>query len=83
MPPNHYVLRLDDRQAANRHDCDHLVVIVVIAHDMTIDDQVNRPIIGEAVQGLAQGLDPRQPIRMKRAHASRLTYKIFTKVIID
>jgi hypothetical protein len=60
--PNHYVLRLDDRQAANRHDRDHLVVIVVVAHDMTIDDQVNCPIAGEAVQGLARGLDPRQPI---------------------
>jgi hypothetical protein len=76
--PNHYVLRL-----ADRHDCDHLVVIVVIAHDMTRDDQVSCPLIGEASQGLAQGLDPHQLIQMRRAHASRLTYEIFTKVIID
>jgi len=45
VPPNHYILRLDDR--------DPLVVIVVVAHDMTSDDQVSRPIVGEAAQGLA------------------------------
>jgi hypothetical protein len=50
---------------------------------MTIDDQIDRPIIGEAGQGLARGLDPHQLTRMKRAHASRPTYEIFTKVIID
>ena len=49
---------------------------------MTIDDQIDCPIVGEAGQGLARGLDPRQLTRMKRAHASRPTYKIFTKVII-
>jgi len=83
VPHNHYVLRLDDRQVAGRHDCDHLAVIVIVAHDMTIDDQVDRPIVGEVAQGLARGLDPHQFIRMKRAHASQLTYKIFTKVIIN
>jgi len=65
VPPNHYILRLDDRQAANCHDHDPLVVIVVVAHDMTSDDQVSCPIVGEAAQGLARGLDPHQPIRMK------------------
>jgi len=83
VPPNHYILRLDDRQAANCHDHDPLVVIVVVAHDMTSDDQVSRPIVGEATQGLARGLNPHQPIQIKQAHASRLTYEIFTKVIID
>jgi len=53
VPPNHYVLRLDDRQAANRHNHDLLVVIVVVAHDMTSDDQVGCPIVCEAAQGLA------------------------------
>ena len=53
VPHNHYVLRLNDRQAADRHDRDHLVVIVVVAHDITIDDQVGHPIVGEATQGLA------------------------------
>jgi hypothetical protein len=62
---NCYVLRVDDRQAADRHDCDHLVVIIVVAHDMTIDNQVDRPIVGEAAQGLARGLDPHQLIQMK------------------
>jgi len=80
VPPNHYVLRLNDRQVTDR---DHLVVIVVIAHNMTRDDQVSRPIAGKVAHGLARGLDPHQPIRMRRAHASQLTYKIFTKVIID
>jgi hypothetical protein len=65
VPYSRYVLRLDDRQAADRHDRDHLVVIVVVAHNMTRDDQVGRPIVGEAVQGLARGLDPHQPIRMR------------------
>ena len=65
VPPNHYILRLDDWQAANCHDHDPLVVIVVVAHDMTSDDQVSCPIVGEAAQGLARGLDPHQPIRMK------------------
>jgi hypothetical protein len=51
--PNRYALRLDDRQATDRHDRDPLVVIVVVAHDMTSDDQVSHPIIGEAAQGLA------------------------------
>jgi hypothetical protein len=83
VPPNHYVLRLNDRQAADHHDRDPLVIIVVVVHDMTSDDKVSHPIIGKAAQGLARGLDPHQPIRMKRAHASRLTYKVFTKVIID
>jgi hypothetical protein len=50
---------------------------------MTIDDQIDHPIVGEAGQGLARGLDPRQLTQMKRAHASRPTYEIFTKVIID
>jgi hypothetical protein len=50
---------------------------------MTMDDQIDHPLIGEAGQGLAQGLDPRQLTRMKRAHASRPTYEIFTKVIIN
>jgi hypothetical protein len=50
---DHYNLRLDDRQATDHHDCDHLVVIIVVAHDMTIDDQIDHPIIGKAVQGLA------------------------------
>ena len=50
---------------------------------MMIDNQINHPIVGEAVQGLAQGLDPCQLTQMKRAHASRLTYEIFTKVIIN
>jgi hypothetical protein len=83
VPHNRYILRLDDRQAADRHDRDPLVVIVVVAHDMTRDDQVGRPLVGEAGQGLAQELDHHQPIRMKQAHASRHTYKIFTKVIIN
>jgi hypothetical protein len=48
VPPNCYILRL-----ADCHDRDHLVVIVVVAHDMMIDDQVGRPIVGEATQGLA------------------------------
>jgi len=48
-----YNLRLDNQQATNHHDRDHLVVIVVVAHDMTIDDQIDHPIIGKAVQGLA------------------------------
>ena len=48
-----YNLRLDDRQATNHHNRDHLVMIVVVAHDMTIDDQIDHPIIGKAVQGLA------------------------------
>jgi hypothetical protein len=48
-----YVLRLDDRQAADHHDHDHLVVIVVVAHDMTRDNQASRPIVGKATQGLA------------------------------
>ena len=53
VPPNHYVLRLDDRQAADRHDHDHLVVIVVVAHNMMRDNQVSRPIAGEVTHGLA------------------------------
>jgi len=48
-----------------------------------IDDQIDRPIVGEASQGLARGLDPRQLTQMKQAHASRPTYEIFTKVIIN
>jgi len=83
VPQDHYNLRLDDQQAANHHDRDHLVVIVVIAHNMTIDDQVDCPIVGEAAQGLTRGLDPCQLIRMKQAHTSRLTYEIFTKAIIS
>ena len=47
-----YDLRLDDRQATDHHDHDHLVVIVVIAHDMMINDQINCPIVSEAIQGL-------------------------------
>jgi len=65
VPPNHYVLRLNNWQATDRHDRDPLVIIVVVAHDMTSDDQVSCPIVGEAAQGLARGLDPHQPIRMK------------------
>jgi hypothetical protein len=48
-----------------------------------IDDQIDRPIVGEAGQGLARGLDPRQLTQMKQAHTSQPTYEIFTKVIID
>jgi hypothetical protein len=47
VPQGHYDLILNDR-----HDLNHPVVIVVVAHDMTIDDQVDHPIIGKAVQGL-------------------------------
>jgi len=50
---------------------------------MTIDDQIGRPIVGEAGQGLARGLDPRQLTQMKQAHASRPIYETFTKIIID
>jgi len=53
VPQDRYDLRLDDWQAANHHDRDHLVVIVVVAHNMTIDDQVDCPIVGKASQGLA------------------------------
>ena len=53
VPQDRYNLRLDDRQAADHHDHNHLVVIVVIAHNMMINDQINRPIVGEAIQGLA------------------------------
>ena len=62
VPQDHYDLRLDNQQAANHHDCDHLVIIVVVARDMAIDDQVDHPIVGEAAQGLARGLDPCQLI---------------------
>jgi len=48
-----------------------------------IDDQIDHCIVGEAGQGLAQGLDPCQLTQMKRAHASWPTYEIFTKVIIN
>jgi len=30
---------------------------------MTIDDQIDHPIVGEAGQGLARGLDPHQLTR--------------------
>jgi hypothetical protein len=50
---------------------------------MTIDDQIDHPIVGKAGQGLAQGLDPRQLTQMKQAHTSLPTYEIFTKVIIN
>ena len=65
VPRDRQDLKLDDRRAADRHDRDQLVVIVVIAHDMMRDDQVGRPLVGKAGQGLAQGLDPHQLIRMK------------------
>jgi hypothetical protein len=47
-----YDLKLDDRQATDHHDHDHLVIIVVVIPDTTKDDQINHPVVGKADQGL-------------------------------
>ena len=65
----HWDLRLDDWQATNCHDWDNPVAIIAIAHDMTIDNQTDHLIVGEADQGLTWGLDPLQITWLKSTHA--------------
>ena len=65
----HWDLSLDDQQATNCHDWDNQVVIVVVVHDITTDDQTDCLIVGEADQGLTWGLGPPQITWLKSAHA--------------
>ena len=60
MTCNHWDLILVNQPVANRQDQDILVMIIVVAYDMMIDNWVDHLIIDKANLGLIQGLDPPQ-----------------------